>query len=214
VRNVQFRPDCASGTGCSRVQIEASWDCIVGLIPVLSDIRSQADSGLEYRDRWDVQRMPQHVSANLLFAHTLGYFVLAPEVCFQDQPASLSRRPKLSRHSRQARTPMYLLICRVVVMQEVHPRTEVRQTTEAVVGKRAVCILLSAAGRCFQSARLVPPARVVEASVVGIASAANWSAIANIATRTTKHSQRTKLWQTSEVSWLASRSNNQGALGV
>jgi hypothetical protein len=29
--------------------------------------------------------MPHHVRANLVFAHTLGYFVLAPEVCFQDQ---------------------------------------------------------------------------------------------------------------------------------
>jgi hypothetical protein len=148
-------------------------------------------------------RLPQHVRANLLFANTLGCFVLAPEVCFQDHQVSLFRRPKVPRHSRRARPPMYLPICRVVVMQEVHTRTEVHQKTVAVVGNRAVCILPSAAGWWFRSARLVPPGTVVEASVVGMASAANWSAIANVAARTRKHRQRNKLRQTSEVSSLA-----------
>jgi hypothetical protein len=88
-------------------------------------------------------------------------------------------------------------------MQDLHTPTEVHQKTEAVVGKRAVCILPSGVGWWFRSARLVPPGTVVEVSVVGMASAANSSAIANAATRARKHSQRAKLRQTSEVSWVA-----------
>jgi hypothetical protein len=101
--------------------------------------------------------MLHHVRANLLFAHTLGYFVLAPEVCFQDQQVSLFRRPRLSRHSRRARTPMYSPISKVVVMQE-RSTLERRSTsgTMAVVGNRVVCIMPAAAGWRFRSARLVP----------------------------------------------------------
>jgi hypothetical protein len=50
---------------------------------------------------------------------------------------SLFRPLKVSRHSRRARTPMYSPTCTVVVMRDLHTRTEVHQKTEAVVGKRA-----------------------------------------------------------------------------